>query len=222
MKERTVLFMKILLTAFDPFGGEKINPALESVKLVANQIGDVEVVKLEVPTVFHKSIKTVQAAIEKERPDAVLCIGQAGGRFDMNPERVAINVDDARIKDNEGNQPIDVPVFEDGEPAYFSTLPIKAMVKAMCDAGIPASVSNTAGTFVCNHLMYGVLYTLDKWYPGVRGGFMHVPFIPSQVVNRKPAAPCLSMEMIAKGIEASLVAIAENSTDLKVTGGATH
>ncbi len=214
--------MKILLTAFDPFGGEKVNPALESVKLVANKIGDVEVVKLEVPTVFGKSIKTVQAAIEKERPDAVLCIGQAGGRLDMNPERVAINMDDARIKDNEGNQPIDVPIFEDGEPAYFSTLPIKAMVQSMHEAGIPASVSNTAGTFVCNHLMYGVLYTLAKGYPGVRGGFMHIPFIPSQVVNRKPAAPCMSVDMIVTGIEASLKAIAENQTDIKAIGGATH
>ena len=214
--------MKILLTAFDPFGGELMNPALESVKLVADKIGDVDVVKLEVPTVFGKSIKTVQAAIEKEKPDAVLCIGQAGGRFDMSPERVAINLDDARIKDNEGNQPIDTPIFQDGPSAYFATLPIKAMVKSMCEAGIPASVSNTAGTFVCNHLMYGVLYTLAKHYPGVRGGFMHVPFIPSQVVNRKPAAPCLSMEMIAKGIEASIKAIAENEVDLVITGGAIH
>lgn len=117
-------------------------------------------------------------AIEREKPDAVLCIGQAGGRFELTPERVAINVDDARIKDNEGQQPIDVPIFEDGENAYFATLPIKAMVKSIREAGIPASVSNCAGTFVCNHLMYGVLYILAKKYPGVRGGFMHVPFIP--------------------------------------------
>lgn len=214
--------MKILLTAFDPFGGEKVNPALESVKLVADKIGDVEVAKVEVPTVFRKSIATVQAAIEREKPDAVLCIGQAGGRLDMTPERVAINIDDARIKDNEGNQPVDTPIFEDGAPAYFATLPIKAMVEYMHEAGIPASISNTAGTYVCNHLMYGTLYTLAKWYPGVRGGFMHIPFIPSQVVNRKPAAACMSVDMIVKGIEASIRAIAENDTDVKVTGGATH
>lgn len=109
--------MKLLLTAFDPFGGEKVNPALEAVKLVKDQIGDVEIVKLKVPTVFKKSIQTVAEAIQKEQPDAVLCIGQAGGRFDMTPERVAINVDDARIPDNEGNQPIDAPIFEDGAPA---------------------------------------------------------------------------------------------------------
>ena len=116
--------MKLLLTAFDPFGGEKINPALEAVKRVQDKIGDLEIVKLEVPTVFYKSIDTVANAIEKEHPDVVLCIGQAGGRFDLTPERVAININDARIPDNEGNQPLSGPIFEDGENAYFSSLPI--------------------------------------------------------------------------------------------------
>lgn len=214
--------MKLLLTAFDPFGGDSINPALEAVKLVHDQVGGVEVVKLEVPTVFRKSIDTVAAAIEKEKPDAVLCIGQAGGRYDLTPERVAINIDDARIQDNEGNQPIDLPIFEDGAPAYFTTLPIKAMVQNIRNAGIPASVSNTAGTFVCNHLMYGVLYTLAKHYPGVRGGFMHVPFVPSQVVNRPSPAPCLSMQDISRGIEAAIEAIETHQTDLNTAEGRTH
>lgn len=214
--------MKLLLTAFDPFGGEPINPALEAVKLVADRIGGVEVVKLEVPTVFGKSIRTVAAAIEKEKPDAVLCIGQAGGRYDLTPERVAINLDDARIKDNEGNQPIDVPVFEDGEPAYFTTLPIKAMVAKIREAGVPASISNSAGTFVCNHLMYGTLYTLAKGYPGVRGGFMHVPFVTSQVVNRAASAPSLGLSDIVKGIEAAIAAIEENTADIRTAEGKTH
>lgn len=214
--------MKLLLTAFDPFGGEPVNPALEAVKLTADRIGEVEVVKLEVPTVFRKSITIVAEAIEREQPDAVLCVGQAGGRYDLTPERVAINLDDARIKDNEGNQPIDTPIFEDGEPAYFATLPIKAMVQYIRKAGIPASISNTAGTFVCNHLMYGVLYTLAKKYPGVRGGFMHVPFIPSQVVNRSAPAPSLSIELIAKGIEAGIRAIVEYDKDLVTAEGKTH
>lgn len=214
--------MKLLLTAFDPFGGEPINPALEAVKLVADKIGEVEVVKLEVPTVFGKSVQTVAAAIEKEKPDAVLCIGQAGGRFDLTPERVAINLDDARIKDNEGNQPIDVPIFEDGEPAYFTTLPIKAMVAKIREAGVPASISNTAGTFVCNHLMYGTLYTLAKGYPGVRGGFMHVPFVTSQVVNRAASAPSLGLYDIVKGIEAAIAAIGENESDIRSVEGKTH
>ena len=206
--------MKLLLTAFDPFGGSPINPALEAVKLVANQIGDVQIVKLEVPTVFGKSIDTGAAAMEKEKPDAVLCIGQAGGRYDLTPERVAINLDDARIPDNEGNQPIDVPIFQDGAPAYFATLPIKAMVAKIREAGLPASVSNTAGTFVCNHLMYGVLYTLAKHYPGVKGGFMHVPFVPSQTVNRPTPAPSMCQQDIARGIEAAITAIRENESDI--------
>lgn len=214
--------MKLLLTAFDPFGGEPINPALEAVKLVADRVGDVDIVKVEVPTVFGKSIATVTAAIEKEKPDAVLCIGQAGGRYDLTPERVAINLDDASIEDNEGNQPIDAAIFEDGAPAYFSTLPIKAMVAKIQEAGVPASVSDTAGTFVCNHLMYGVLYTLAKKYPGVRGGFMHVPFVTSQVVKRSAPAPSLAVEQIVKGIEAAIAAIGENSENVRSAEGTAH
>ena len=210
--------MKLLLTAFDPFGGEKVNPALEAVKLVHSKIGTVKVTKLEVPTVFRKSINTVVKAIKKEKPDVVLCIGQAGGRFEITPERVAINVDDARIKDNEGNQPIG-PIFEDGENAYFSTLPIKAMVQKIREAGLPASVSNSAGTFVCNHLMYGVLYHLKKSFPSVRGGFIHVPFIPAQVVNRAAPSPSLGMNDIAKGIEEAIKAIAESEKDLETREG---
>lgn len=214
--------MKVLLTGFDPFGGESINPALEAVKLVADKIGDVEVVKLEVPTVFYKSIETVDKKIEEVKPDVVLCIGQAGGRFDITPERVAINVNDARIKDNEGNQPLEGAIFEDGAPAYFTNLPFKAMVAKIREAGIPASVSNTAGTFVCNHLMYGVLYLADKKYPGLRGGFIHVPFIPEQVAKRPAPAPSLSVDVIAKGLEEAIKAIAENDKDLQTAEGATH
>lgn len=212
--------MKLLLTAFDPFGGDAINPALEAVKLVADKIGRFDIVKLEVPTVFGKSIDTVAKAIEKEKPDVVLCIGQAGGRFEITPERVAINVDDARIKDNEGNQPIDTKIFEDGENAYFTTLPIKAMVEAIREANLPAAVSNTAGTFVCNHLMYGVLYTLAKKYPHIKGGFTHVPFIPAQVARRTPVAPYMALEDIKIGLEAAISAIDKNfDADINVNGG---
>lgn len=210
--------MKILLTAFDPFGEDKVNPALEAVKIVDTSKIDAEVIKLEVPTVFHKSIERVQAAMREHKPDVVLCIGQAGGRFALTPERVAINLDDARIKDNEGNQPVDVAIFPDGAPAYFSNLPIKAMVEYIKEAGLPASVSNTAGTFVCNHLMYGVLYTIAKEFPEARGGFMHVPFIPEQVVARNNT-PAMALTDIAKGIEAGLKAIVGHKEDLKVTGG---
>ena len=214
--------MKLLLTAFDPFGGSAINPALEAVGLVADRIGDVEIVKLVVPTVFGKSVDVVTAKMEAEKPDVVLCIGQAGGRHDLTPERVAINLDDARIPDNEGNQPIDRTICRDGAAAYFSNLPIKAMAAKIREAGLPASVSNTAGTFVCNHLMYGVLYHIAKRYPNVRGGFLHVPFIPSQAARHPVPVPSMSKQDIARGIEAAITAIAENDTDIRIAEGKTH
>ena len=214
--------MKLLLTAFDPFGGSSINPALEAANLVADRIGDVEIVKLEVPTVFGKSVAAVAARMDEIKPDVVLCIGQAGGRYDLTPERVAINLDDARIPDNEGQQPIDKPIFEDGASAYFSNLPIKAMVTRIREAGLPASVSNTAGTFVCNHLMYGVLYHIARNHPGVRGGFLHVPFAPSQTVNLPAPTPSMCVRDIARGIEAAIMAIAENEADIHTVEGRTR
>ena len=213
--------MKLMVTAFDPFGGDKINPALEAVKLVRSELFDAEIIKVEIPTVFGKSIQTALAAMEEHHPDVVFCIGQAGGRYDMTPERVAINVDDGRIPDNEGNQPVDSVIFEDGEPAYFSMLPIKAMVQAMKESGIPASVSNTAGTYVCNHIMYGVLYHIHKGFPGMRGGFMHVPFTTEQVLTR-PNTPSLSSEQIARGIEVAIQAIIDNPVDISMIGGKEH
>ena len=209
--------MKLLLTAFTPFDGERINPALEAVKLVKDRIGNLLIVKLEVPTVFGKSIDTVREAIERERPDFVLSIGQAGGRAEITPERVAINLDDARIPDNEGNQPIDEPVFPDGENAYFSTLPVKAMVEAIRKEGLPSSLSNSAGTYVCNHLMYGVLYYLDK-RPVIKAGFIHVPYIPEQTKNKKEM-PALELSEIVRGLEAAITAIAINGTDKKLAYG---
>lgn len=211
--------MKILVTAFDPFGGESINPALEAVKLMKDKIDGAEIVKLEIPTVFRKSIDKVAEAIVKENPDVVLSIGQAGGRFEVTPERVAINVDDARIPDNEGNQPIDVPIYEDGAPAYFTTLPVKAMVEAIRSAGLPSSLSNSAGTFVCNHIMYGVLYQIEKMGKNIRAGFIHVPFIPEQVARRPAPAPCMSMVDIAKALEAAVSAIVKHDKDIVAVGG---
>lgn len=208
---------KLLLTAFTPFDGEKINPALEAVKLVKDKIENVEIVKFEVPTVFGKSIQLVFDAIDKEKPDFVLCVGQAGGRAEITPERVAINLDDARIPDNEGNQPIDEPIFPDGENAYFSTLPVKAMVEAIRKEGLPSSLSNSAGTYVCNHLMYGVLYYLDK-RPVIKAGFIHVPYIPEQTKNKKEM-PALELSEIVRGLEAAITAIAINGTDKKLAYG---
>ncbi|GAA0117606.1 pyroglutamyl-peptidase I [Clostridium senegalense] len=210
--------MKVLITGFDPFGGEKVNPALEAVKLLPNVIAGAEVIKLEIPTVFRKSVMHIDEAIKMNNPDIVIAVGQAGGRFGINPERVAINIDDARIKDNIGNQPIDIEIEKDGKEAYFSNLPIKAMVKKMNDNGIPAGVSNTAGTFVCNHVMYGILYLIDKKYSNIKGGFIHVPYIPNQVIS-KPNTPCMSLNDISKGLELCIEAAVENSEDLKITGG---
>lgn len=213
--------MKILMTAFDPFGGDEVNPALEAVKHCDVSGLAADVIKQEIPTVFGKSIDKVAEAMRREKPDVVLAVGQAGGRFDLTPERVAINIDDARIPDNEGNQPIDQPIFADGEPAYFSSLPIKAMVKYIKDIGLPASVSNTAGTFVCNHIMYGILYIIDKEMPQTRGGFIHVPFIPEQVVERRDS-PSMSMIDISRGLRAALEAIIDYEEDLELVGGAEH
>ena len=198
--------MKILLTGFEPFGGESVNPALEAVKLVKAP-ENVELVKLEIPCVFGKCIDAVIAAVEKELPDAVLCVGLAAGRAALTPERVAINVRDARIPDNEGYQPVDEPVDNAGPAAYFATLPIKEMVKAIEDAGIPATVSNTAGTFCCNDVMYGLLSYLEDTTPEVMGGFIHVPCIPEQLPRFAEGTPALTLAEIVKGLEAALSAI---------------
>lgn len=195
--------MKILLTGFDPFGGESINPALEAVKLVKAPIG-AELVRLEVPTVFGRSVATVLEAVRLHRPDAVVCVGQAAGRGEITPERVAINIADASIPDNEGNQPCDAPIIPEGENAFFSTLPVKAMAEAIRAAGLPASVSNTAGTFVCNQLMYGLLYHISREFPGMRGGFIHVPCIPEQAARMEKPVPSLPLPEIVRGLEAAL------------------
>ena len=214
--------MKILVTGFDPFGGEKVNPALEAVKSLPSVIHGAEIRWVEIPTVFYQSAEVLEAEIVRYQPDVVLCIGQAGGRAGLTPERVAINQDDARIPDNQGNQPIDTPIRLDGEAAYFSTLPIKAMVQAIKEEGLPASVSNSAGTFVCNHLMYQVLYLADKKFPNMRAGFMHIPYKTEQVVN-KPNTASMNLADIVKGIEAAIGAIVDyKDKDLKIVGGATH
>ena len=195
--------MKILITGFDPFGGEPVNPALEAVKLMKDEIAGAKIIKLEIPTVFRKSVEKIHEMMKAEQPDVVLSIGQAGGRFGVTPERVAINVDDARIKDNEGNQPVDTPIFTDGEAAYFSNLPAKAMVEAIKNKGLPSTLSNSAGTFVCNHVMYGVLYYIHKEFPNVRGGFIHVPFITDQVVT-KPNVASMALADITDALEAAV------------------
>ena len=215
--------MRILVTGFDPFGGETINPAIETVKKLPNRIAGAEIIKLEIPTVFDKSAQIVNQRLEEEKIDYVLHIGQAGGRSALTPERIAINLDDARIPDNEGNQPIDEPIIPEGESAYFSQLPIKAMVSYMKEEGLPASISNTAGTFVCNHIMYQTLHQTDTNDPQVKAGFMHIPFLPEQVLGQTDL-PSLTLAEIVRGVEASLRAIIDydGQDDLKIMGGKIH
>lgn len=210
--------MKVLITGFDPFGGESINPAYEAVKAMKSEIGNIKIVKLEIPTVFRESIKVLDEAIMREKPEAVICVGQAGGRFDITIERVAINIDDGRIKDNMGNQPIDEKIYEDGKNAYFSTLPIKTIVDEIKKERIPASVSNSAGTYVCNHVMYGLLYMIEKKYKDVKGGFIHVPFILEQVVD-KSGVPSMDIEKITRALEIATKATCEVKYDKKLVGG---
>ena len=213
--------MKILVSGFDPFGGEKINPAIESVKLLPDSIKGHEIIKIEIPTVIGKSVDKLKEKIKEVKPDVVISVGQAGGREDITVERVAINVDDCRIKDNEENQPIDEKIAEDGPDAYLLTLPIKAMVENIKSANIPASVSNTAGTFICNHVAYGMAHLRATEYPNMRTGFIHIPFLPEQVLDKAHTAS-MNLDTIAKALEKAIEAVIDNDEDIKVTGGKTH
>lgn len=210
--------MKVLITGFEPFGGEKINPSYEAVKLLDNEINGAIVIKRELPTVFNKSIEKLNKLIKEESPDIVICIGQAGGRFNISVERVAINIDDARIPDNDGNEPIDSKIFNDGENAYFSNLPIKAIVQKINNNNIPAEISNTAGTYVCNHIMYGLLYLINKNHRNIKGGFIHAPYIPEQVIEKRNI-PYMTIHEIKKALTLAIIASVENKEDIKISGG---
>ena len=214
--------MKILVTGFDPFGGEKINPALETIKRLPDTILGAQIIKLEIPTVVGKSLAKIKEAVEKENPDVVLSIGQAGGRSEITVERIGINIDDCRIPDNEGNQPIDEPVIKGGPAAYFVTVPIKAIVENIKAHNIPASISNTAGTFICNHVCYGVAHlAAARTAAGkpMKSGFIHIPFLPEQVIGKPALTPSMSLETIVSGITQALEAIVEHGSDIKVSGG---
>lgn len=177
---------KLLITGFDPFDGNSKNPAWEAVKLLPEKIGEYEVCKIEIPTIFGKAAETViEKALEVE-PDLILCIGQAGGRAAVTPERIAVNIRDAKIPDNAGNLPTDTFVAKEGPAAYFSTVPVKSMADAICSADIPGAVSNSAGAFVCND----TLYLLLRHYEGtpVKVGFIHVPYLPEQGSPSLPLA----------------------------------
>ncbi len=211
--------MKALISGFEPFGGETVNPAWQAIERLPEIIDDCQVIKLEVPTAFDQSIEILMETIESEEPDFVICVGQAGGRCNITPEVVAINKDDARIADNAGNQPSDRKIKADGENAYFSTLPNKAIIKALHDAEIPAQLSYTAGTFVCNHLFYGLMYAIDKHHPQMRGGFVHVPFSNKQALSKANTA-FMNIDTISKALEIAIRTTLQNKVDIHAVGGA--
>lgn len=214
--------MKILVTGFDPFDKDIINPAYEAVKRLPDKIRDAEIIKLEIPTSFERSRIAIEEAIEKYSPDIILSVGQAGGRNEITIEKVAINLLEARIKDNDGYQPLDKPIKEDGETAYFTNLPIKGMVSHIKENNIPATISYTAGTFVCNSVMYNTLYLIDKKFPHIKGGFIHVPFLPEQAVLKNPIPSSMSLDMIYKAIELAIEAILINKEHKDLIIGKTH
>ncbi len=214
--------MKILVTGFDPFGGEAVNPAFEAVKLLPDEIAGAEIIKLEIPTVFSKSGPAVEAGIKEHQPDIVINVGQAGGRSCVTIEKVGINLAEARIPDNAGEQPSGEPLQTDGEPAYYATIPVNAIVKNVRAHGIPCHISYTAGTYVCNCVMYNVLHMAATRYPNIRAGFIHVPFAAEQVVEKPNGTPFMSLEMIADSLRYAIEATVNNTEDIKSVSGETH
>ena len=218
--------MKILITGFEPFGGEIVNPSWEVAKQLDGLIvAGAQLVAVQLPCVFSKSLLALSDALEAHHPNMVLSLGQADGRSDFSIERVAINVCDARIPDNEGAQPIDEPVVPDGPAAYFSSLPIKKMAAALKAQGFPAAISQTAGTFVCNQVFYGLQHALAG--KGLMSGLVHVPLMPVQAAKRAgPSLASMSTETLQAALLCALETMVRHSqeggTDTKLGMGATH
>ncbi len=217
----------ILLTGFEPFGGESVNPSWEVVQALAGAtiVGGnlrAQVHALQLPCVFGVARDALDAALLQVRPTLVLALGQAGGRDGFTVERVAINVDDGRIPDNAGQQPIDVAIVPGGPAAYFATLPVKAIVAALQQAGLPAAVSQTAGTYVCNHVFYGLMHSLRR-HRAVRAGFMHLPWLPEQAaqpVGARASQPTLPLAVQTAGVRLALQTALGTAADLHASGGA--
>ena len=218
--ERTVL-----LTGFDPFGGESLNPSwLAAEALHGETIAGRRIVAVQLPTSFARGPRTLRAAIRRHAPELIVCVGQAGGRAQISLERVAINIDDARIADNDGAQPVDTPIVRGGPAAYFSTLPIKTMFAALREADIPAEISQTAGTFVCNRVFYALMHALAEdanLRVGIRGGFVHIPYLPEQAAAR-PGAPSLSLGIVVAGLRIMIETALRTRKDRRIAAGAMH
>ncbi len=211
----------VLLTGFQPFGGEQVNPSWQAVSALHGvRIAGHRVVARELPVAFGDSLKVLRAVLREARPSLVICVGQAGGRAQLSLERVAINIDDARIPDNAGSQPVDLPVVNGGPAAYFTTLPIKTMRETLCAAGFPAEVSQTAGTYVCNHVFYGLMHAL-RARRGVRAGFIHIPYSPAQAAAHA-GAPSLAPETVTEGLRVAIRVALTSRVDARIAAGAEH
>ena len=211
----------VLLTGFEPFNGAAINPSWEAVRALDGWSGPgFAVVARQLPCVFGTALDVLRESIAGVKPDIVIAVGQAGGRSEISLERVAINVDDASIRDNAGNQPVDTPIAADGPAAYFTTLPVKAIVKALRLRGFPSGVSQTAGTFVCNHVFYGLMHHAVG--QPVKAGFIHVPFLPEQAADRPERPPSMALRDIVDALRIAVEVAVVTETDTHEAGGATH
>ena len=193
---------RILVTGFDPFGGQPVNPAREAVMRLPDTVGGYEITKLEIPTVFGLAAETVLQAASELQPHAILCVGQAGGRSAVTPEVVAINLREATIPDNAGNIPVNTPVIENAPAAYFATLPVRDMARAAKERGIPCTLSYTAGTFVCNDLLYTLLHHYRD--TDVQVGFVHIPYLPEQAGE---GVPSMELSTVAEALTAMIGAM---------------
>jgi pyroglutamyl-peptidase len=212
---------RVLITGFEPFGGETVNPSAQVLLQLQGwrPAADVALGTLLLPCLFGRAIEVLEQALRRDRPQVVIALGQAASRDEVTVERVAINIDDARIPDNAGVQPIDTPVVNGGPAAYFCSLPIKAIVAALQQAGIPASVSQTAGTFVCNHVFYGLAHALATRHPGARGGFIHLPCLPEQAAALGSRAG-MPLAVMVQAVQLAVQATLASTTDLRAGGGA--
>jgi pyroglutamyl-peptidase len=212
----------ILLTGFEPFNQETINPSWEAVRSLQGwHEGDFIVHARQLPCVFGRANKVMHQAVEELQPSIVIAVGQAGGRVDLSVERVAINIDDAPIADNQMRQIVDQPIVNGGPAAYFSTLPIKAIVQALREAGLPSSVSQTAGTFVCNHVFYGLMHQAHEWGTTMRAGFIHIPYLPQQAAAH-PGSPSMKLEDMVEGLRIAIRTTLAHDVDVRESGGVTH
>lgn len=215
---------RVLVTAFEPFGGETVNPSQQAVQRLAVGTAPVgvELRTTYLPVVFGQANDVMRAAVATHHPDVVICVGEAGGRFAVTPERFAVNLNDALFPDNAGRRPVDELIVADGPVAYASTLPVTEMVNAMRAAGIPAVKSSTAGNYVCNNLFYGLMHLIATEQPELRGGFVHVPYMHEQVLHRVDAQPSLSIEQITEAVriavQTSAADAGQRPHDLSRTG----